>query len=73
MDGPAFNRRLNEWTPEQLAPYQGKFVVFTTDGETILAAAATPEELYKVVDRLGIKECVETYIPTDEEILGGFR
>ena len=45
----------------------------STDGEKILAAGATPEELYTEVDRLGIKECVETYIPTDEEIVGGFR
>jgi len=72
MVGPEFTRRVNEWTPEQLAPYQGKFVVWAEDGERILAAATTREELYREMDRLGITDCVEDYIPTDEENVGGF-
>jgi hypothetical protein len=60
MVGPEFTRRVNKWTPEQLAPYQGKFVAW-----------ATREELDKEILRLGVTDWVEDYIPTDEEIIGG--
>ncbi len=72
MPGPELTDRINQWTREQLAPYAGKHIVWSPDGEKILAAAATREELYREVDRLGIKDCVEDYIPTDEENVGGF-
>jgi hypothetical protein len=73
MIRPGFHERVCQWTPEQLAPYAGKHIVWSPDGEKILAAAATPEELYNEVRRLGITDCVEDYIPAPDEVnLGGF-
>jgi hypothetical protein len=63
--------RLNEWTPEQLKPYEGKFVAWSPDGERILAAGTTPEELDGEVRRLGLQDYVESYVPTQEELMGG--
>jgi hypothetical protein len=73
MIRPGFHERVCQWTPEQLAPYAGKHIVWAPDGEKILAAAPTREELYREVDRLGITDCVEDYIPGsgDEVMLGG--
>lgn len=72
MVGPEFTDRVNQWTWEQLAPYAGKHIVWSPDGEKILAAATTREELYSEVQRLGITDCVEDYIPAaDEVIIGG--
>ncbi len=73
MNGPALIRRLNEWTPEQLAPYQGKHVAWSEDGDKVLAFGSTPEELDAEVLRLGVTDYVGGYVPTDEEIEGGFR
>jgi hypothetical protein len=41
---------------EELLPYEGKSVAWSLDGKRILAAADTDEELYKEIDRLGLKE-----------------
>ncbi len=73
MNGPALIKRLNEWSPEQLAPYAAKFVAWSEDGEQVLAFGSTPEELDAEVLRLGVTDCVLGYVPTDEEIEGGFR
>ncbi|HKI32399.1 MAG TPA: hypothetical protein VKA46_11060 [Gemmataceae bacterium] len=71
--GPEFIRRANEWTPEQLAPYEGKFVAWSEDGDKILATGTTREELDAEVRRLSLTAYVESYVPTPEEIRGGFR
>ena len=67
MIRPGFHDRVCEWTPEQLEPYMGKFIAWAPDGESILAAATTPEELHKEVVRLGITDCVESYIPGPDD------
>jgi hypothetical protein len=67
-----FVDRRNEWTPEQLKPYEGKFVAWSMDAERILAAAICREYLDAELRRLGITEYVEDYIPTPEEVQGGF-
>jgi hypothetical protein len=73
MPGPDLIRTLNEWTPEQLAPYAGKFVAWSEDGKHVLAAAASWEELFAEVNRRGLTGYVPDYVPTPEEVLGGFR
>jgi hypothetical protein len=73
MNGPALIKRLNEWTPEQLAPYAGKFVAWSEDGEKVLAFGSTPEERDAEACRLRVTDYVGGYVPTAEEIEGGFR
>lgn len=44
MEGVALTRRPN------LAPYAGKFVALSVPGDTVVASADTPEELFRLLD-----------------------
>jgi hypothetical protein len=70
FDANAFTTNQNEMTYEQLAPYHGKCVAWSFDGKRALAAAATREELYAEVDRLGITEYVTQYVDLSPNQIG---
>jgi hypothetical protein len=63
VDANLFIRNRYAHTLDELAPYEEKYVAWTEDGIRILAAADTEAELYKEVDRLGLKNYVVDFIP----------
>ncbi len=73
MNPNDYIRNMNAKTPEELAPYAGKYVAVSEDGTIFLAAGGSLEELFAEVKRLGVTEYVSDYIPTEAEIMGGFR
>jgi hypothetical protein len=63
VDANQFTRNVSGHTLEQLAPYQGKHVAWSEDGTRILAAADTLADLYKELDRQGLRQYVVGFIP----------
>jgi hypothetical protein len=63
MNTNEFNRNLNLHTPEELAPFEDRYVAWSEDGKAILAHAATEAELYEEIDRRQLKSYVVGYIP----------
>ena len=45
IDGNLFNVNQNKFTYEQLAPYAGQHVAWSTDGTRIVVGGKTPLEL----------------------------
>lgn len=58
-----FIENCNAHTLEELEPYEEKYVAWSLDGKQILAHAATEEELYDVIKRLGLTRYVVDFIP----------
>ncbi|HJT79204.1 MAG TPA: DUF5678 domain-containing protein [Gemmataceae bacterium] len=63
MDANRFTRNVSSHSLEELAPYQGKHVAWTEDGTRVLAAADTLADLYKELDRRGLRHYVIDFIP----------
>ncbi len=57
-----FIRNVSEHSLEFLAPYVEKYVAWSEDGEQLLAAADTLEDLHKEIDRLGLKHYVIDFV-----------
>jgi hypothetical protein len=71
MNANEFLRNCEAHSVEELTPYEGKYVAWSMDGKQILAAACELSELLKDIDRRGITEFVQSYIPrSDDAFLG---
>src|SRR5436305_1877590 len=68
-----FIDNMNAKTLEELAPYEGKYVAMSQDGKEFLAVGGSWDELYTEIKRLGLTRYVADYIPTREEVTGGWR
>ena len=72
MNASEFTHNVAAQTPEQLRPFLNRHVAWTEDGTRVLAHAATLEELYREIDRMGHKRYVIGFVPGAEETdLGG--
>ncbi|MCI0459109.1 MAG: hypothetical protein L0Z62_19300 [Gemmataceae bacterium] len=71
IDGNRFNRNRQAHPPEELAPYEGQYVAWSTDGKTLLAHAAELPDLFREMDQLGIADYVIDWIFTPEELSAG--
>ena len=65
IDGNLFIVNRNKFTYEQLAPYAGQHVAWSTDGTRIVAHHADFEELFAAVLQSGLssEDVVFSYIP----------
>ena len=65
IDGNLFNVNRNKFTYEQLAPYAGQHVAWSTDGTRIVAHHADFEELFAAVLQSGLssEDVVFSYLP----------
>jgi hypothetical protein len=65
IDGNLFNVNRNKFTYEQLAPYAGQHVAWSTDGTRIVAHHTDFEGLFAAVLQSGLssEEVVFSYIP----------
>jgi hypothetical protein len=67
-----FIENCNAHTLEALEPYEEQYVAWSLDGKQILAHAATEEQLYEEIKRLGLARYVVDFIPNpDIGFLGG--
>ena len=72
MNATEFIHNVSSHSLEELAPYEEKHVAWSEDGKHILAAADTLADLYKEIDRLGLKQYAIDFIPNpDISYLGG--
>jgi hypothetical protein len=72
MDTNEFIRNSSAHSPEELAPFEEKYVAWSMDGKQVLAHADSLAELYREVDRKGIREYVTGFVPaSDISDLGG--
>ena len=74
MNATEFILNCNAHTLEELAPYIDHHVAWSLDGKEILAHCTEYEDLFREIDRLGLKstEYVIGYIPDpDVSYLGG--
>lgn len=62
MDANEYIRNVSAHSLEFLAPYVEKHVAWSEDGKQLLAAADTLEELYKEINRLGLKQYVIDFV-----------
>lgn len=65
IDGNLFNVNRGKFTYEQLAPYAGQHVAWSTDGTRIVAHHADVAGLFLAVEACGLssEEVVFSYIP----------
>jgi hypothetical protein len=68
MDMQQFLRNRNEFPPEELAQYAGKYIAWSADGTRILASDEDPLRLTETLDGLGIDpgETVISYVPEED-------
>lgn len=72
LDPNVFIENTNKELPAALARYPWEHVAWSLDGTTILAHAPDLGDLYREVDRLGIKDFVADYLaPEDGEQTAG--
>jgi hypothetical protein len=72
MDSNEFIKNRSAHTAEELAPYEEQYVAWSEDGKQILAHATDREDLYREIDRLGLKSYVIGFVPDPEiSCLGG--
>lgn len=65
LDAVKFNRNQNEsFPPEKQRPFFGQVIAWSNDGTKMLGYAPTFEQLYELMDRLGLK--------TTEFVVDGF-
>ena len=69
IDGNLFNVNRSKFTYEQLAPYAGQHVAWSTDGTRIVAHHTNFESLFASVLASGLssEEVVFSYIPALDE------
>ena len=69
IDGNLFNVNRNKFTYEQLAPYAGQHVAWSTDGTRIVASHADPFVLIRILEEQGLAggEYVFDYLPGADE------
>jgi hypothetical protein len=68
MDMQQFLRNRNEFPPEELAQYAGKYIAWSADGTRILVSDEDPLRLTEMLDGLGIDpgETVISYVPEED-------
>jgi Family of unknown function (DUF5678) len=72
MNAKDFLQNVSAHTVEQLGPFANRHVAWSEDGKRVLTHAATLEELYREIDRLGYKQYVVGFVPAAEDTdLGG--
>jgi hypothetical protein len=72
IDSNEFTRNVSKHTLEELAPYVEQHVAWSIDGKQLLAHAQELPDLYKEIDRLGLKEYVVDFISDPNlSLLGG--
>jgi hypothetical protein len=74
MDMHEFITNRNQFPPEELWQYAGKYIAWSPDGRSIIASADDQIELYEAIQALGYDsgEVVVSSVPyPDEIILGG--
>jgi hypothetical protein len=72
VDANEYIRNVSAHSLEYLAPYVEKHVAWSEDGKQILAAADTLGDLYKEIDRLGLKQYVIGFVlDPDVSYFGG--
>ena len=76
IDGNLFIVNRNKFTYEQLAPYAGQHVAWSTDGTRIIAHHADVAELFRTVEAMGLAgdEVVFDYLPAldaPDSFIGG--
>ena len=69
IDGNLFLMNRNKFTYEQLAPYAGQHVAWSTDGTSVVAHDADIAVLYRVLQERGLsgEEYVLDYLPGEDE------
>ena len=69
IDGNLFNVNLNKFTYEQLAPYMGQHVAWSTDGTRVVAHHADPTVLLRLLRERGLsgEDYVLDYLPGADE------
>jgi hypothetical protein len=63
---PEFFENRRKFTPEQLAPYAGKHVAWSWQGDRILDSAATEEELRRRLAEAGFDPQMVVYTFIDD-------
>lgn len=72
MDANEYTRNVSAHSLEYLTPYVEKHVAWSEDGKQILAAADTLDDLFKEIDRLGLKQYVIGFVlDADFSYFGG--
>ncbi len=72
MDSNLLIRHVSERSASDSTPFEGQFVAWSEDGLEILAHGRDLPELFREIDRLGMKGYVIDAIPPqDEDFLGG--
>ena len=76
IDGNLFIVNRNKFTYEQLAPYAGQHVAWSTDGTRIVAHHTDVAELFRAIDEsdLSSEDVVFGYLPAldaPESYIGG--
>jgi hypothetical protein len=72
MNAVEFIRNVSAHSLEELAPYVEKHVAWSEDGKQVLAAADTLADLFKEIDRLGLKQYVIDFVlDPDVSYFGG--
>ena len=54
IDSNLFNSNTNKFTYEQLAPYAGQHIAWSTDGTSIIAHHTDPMALLRVLQERGL-------------------
>ncbi|MCC6420130.1 MAG: hypothetical protein IT429_17990 [Gemmataceae bacterium] len=71
MDANEFIRNCEAHTPEELAPYVGQYVAWSTDGKTLLAHAPELRDLLTQMNQRGPTDYVIDWVFTPEELSAG--
>jgi hypothetical protein len=66
MDTNEFIHNASAHSPEDLAPFEEKYVAWSMDGKEILAHADSLADLYREVDQKGIREYVTGFVPASD-------
>ena len=73
MDMQRFQKNRQQFPPEELARYAGKFVAWSPDGTHILASNGDELQLAKAVRAAGHNsaEILIAFVPAEDEVLLG--
>lgn len=73
MDMRKFLKNRQEFLPEELAKYRGKYIAYSPDGAKIIASADDLLTLDEAVKASGypVEECVVSAFPACDAVIGG--
>ena len=73
MDVQLFQRNRRQFAPEELAKYSGKYVAWSPDGASILAADEDELRLAGAIQAAGYNsaEILIAFVPAEDEVLLG--